>query len=192
MTIDREARRRAIHLVRIVRAGVPTLWAVIGVVTIFVGGSIFLGFVWGVRHIAWGLVFALATISVMLVEGSYRESCKATRESHSTPIRPLRELVAEGQAIRARLPERNRRGLVSLPADLVRDFDTWKSKVASALKPWPQCQKQFLGQIHYGMSLLEPDRKSSEIEQRTKVLDQILESLERQHLGSRDRSAVNP
>jgi hypothetical protein len=176
-------QRRAEHVVRVIRAGLPRLWAVVGVVTIFIGGSALLALVWGIRHLMWGVVIALAIIILVLAEGSYRESRNAARALDSPRLKPLRELAAEGQAMRARLPERNKRGLVNLRSDLLRDFEAWKGKVTSALKPWPACLAQFQGQIHYGMSFLEPDRKSLEIEQRTKVLDQIVQALIDQRLG---------
>lgn len=80
--------------------------------------------------------------------------------------------------MRARLPEPHRRGLVLLPADLMRRFEGWKGEVAEALQPWPECLAQFRGAPAYGVSLLESSRKCTEIEHRTKVLEEIVRGLE--------------
>jgi hypothetical protein len=96
----------------------------------------------------------------------------------SPDLRHLRDLALEGRVMRARLPEAHRRGLVLLPADLMRRFEGWKGEVAEALQPWPECLAQFRGAPAYGVSLLESGRKCTEIEHRTKVLEEIIRGLE--------------
>jgi hypothetical protein len=179
-----EIQRRAKHAAHLIRAGFPSLWAVAGVIAFIVGGSLLLAFTWGIRHLNWGLVIILAVIILLLIEGSYRESRKTDRVSRSPRLLPLRELVAEGQAIQARLPASDKRGLMSLPSDLLRDFEAWKIKATAALEPWPTCRAQFRGNIVYpALITFEPARRCSEIEQRTKVFGQIVQSLAQQDLG---------
>lgn len=99
-------------------------------------------------------------------------------EPRSPDLQHLRGLALEGTVMRARLPEPHRRGLVLLPADLMRRFEDWKGEVAEALQPWPEFLAQFRGAPAYGMSLLEPDRKCTEIEHRTKILEEIVRGLD--------------
>lgn len=99
-------------------------------------------------------------------------------EPRSPDLQHLRGLALEGRVMRARLPEPHRRGLVLLPADLMRRFEGWKGEVAEALQPWPECLAQFRGAPAYGVSLLESSRKCTEIEHRTKVLEEIVRGLE--------------
>ena len=99
-------------------------------------------------------------------------------EPRSPNLQRLRGLALEGRVMRARLPEPDRRGLVLLPADLMRRFEGWKGEVAETLQPWPECLAQFRGAPAYGVSLLESDRKCTEIEHRTKILEEIVRGLE--------------
>jgi hypothetical protein len=134
MSVYHEIQRRVGHVAHIIRAGIPDLWAVFGIIIFFVGGSAWLAIAWGINHLAWGIVAALLIIVLLLVEGSYRESRKIIRTGESPRLKVLRELSAEGQIIRSRLPENDKRGLVSLPSDLLRDFEAWKARSVSALE----------------------------------------------------------
>lgn len=98
-------------------------------------------------------------------------------EPRSPDLQHLRGLALEGKAMRARLPERHRRGLVLLPADLMSRFEGWKGEVTEALRPWPECLAQFHGALACGLSLLEPDRNCTEIEHRTKFVEEITRGL---------------
>jgi hypothetical protein len=98
-------------------------------------------------------------------------------EPRPPDLQHLRGLVLEGRVMRARLPEPRKRGLVLLPADLMRRFESWKGEVAEALQPWPEYLAQFRGEPAYGVSLLEPNRRCTEIEHRTKVLEEIVRGL---------------
>jgi hypothetical protein len=92
-------------------------------------------------------------------------------------LRQLRELAQEGKAMRARLPAPGRRGLVFLANDLTSRFEAWKTEVAGLLELWPKCLDQFTGNPNYGLTIFEVQRQCAEIEHRTRVLDQILQSL---------------
>lgn len=184
MFVYLEIQRRAKHAAHLVRAGFPSLWAVAGAIAFIVGGSLLLTLTWGIRHLVWGLIIVLVVIILLLTEGSYRESRKTDHAPTSLRLLPLRELVAEGQAIQARLPAPDKRGRMGLPSDLLRDFEAWKAKVVGALEPWPACRTQFQGHVVYpALMSFEPARRCSEIEQRTKVLDQIVRALAEQNLG---------
>ena len=184
MFVYLELQRRVKHAAHLMRAGFPSLWAVAGVIAFFVGGSLLLTLTWGIRHLIWGLIIVLVVIISLLIEGSYRESRKGDHAPRSLRLLPLRELVVEGQAIQARLPAPDKRGLMGLPSDLLRDFEAWKTKAVAALEPWPACRTQFQGHVVYpALMSFEPARKCSEIEQRTKVLDQIVRVLVEQDLG---------
>lgn len=98
-------------------------------------------------------------------------------DPRSPDLQHLRDLALEARVMRARLPEPQKRGLALLPVDLMRRFEGWKIEVAEALQPWPACLAQFLGTPAYGVSLLEPNRKCTEIEHRTKVLEEIVRGL---------------
>ena len=181
MPIHPEIQRRAKHAERLMRAGLPRLWAVVVALLALVGGNVLIAFTWGVRHLIWGVIVALVIIVMVTLEGSYRASRDAAQVPESQDLLRLRKLAVEGQAIRARLPTADRRGLVRLPADLTSSYEAWKVKAAAALEPWPDCLAQFQGDTVHGLSLLEPDRKCTEIEQRTKVLDQITRALEQRN-----------
>jgi hypothetical protein len=99
-------------------------------------------------------------------------------EPRSPDLQHLRGLALEGRVMRARLPEPHRRGLVLLPVDLMRRFEVWKDEVAKTLQPWPECLAQFRGAPAYGLILLESGRKCAEIEDRTKVFEEIVRGLE--------------
>jgi hypothetical protein len=62
------------HVWRLLRAGIPRVWAQFGVALGVVGGSLALVVGWGARHAVWGLVILLAVAIAVIVEGSYRES----------------------------------------------------------------------------------------------------------------------
>jgi hypothetical protein len=166
------------HTWRVILAGFPGLWSAIGAATILVGGNVLLAFTWGSRHLFVGIAIALAVLVLVVIAGSYRESRRARLASESPHLITLRQLVLEGRAIQARVPERDKRPLTGPPSDIFRDFETWKSKADSALEPWPSCQAQFRGRISsYGIDLFEGTRKFSEIEQRTKVFADITQAL---------------
>lgn len=172
---------RAKHFSLIVRTGLPHLWVVIAALTIVVGGNVVLAAAWGVKHLAWGLIIALVIIILVITEGSYREFQRLKRSADTEPLglQRLRELAGVGSTMRARLPEK--RGLVPLPADLIDRFRTWKTEVGEALAPWPNYLTQFRGTPAYGVSLFEHDRDATEIEQRTKTLQAIVQALRDQH-----------
>jgi len=89
------------HWWRLMRAGLPRLWATIAVCVAIVGGSVALAVRWGFKHSVWGLAAAaLGLILVVIVDGSYREfrsveerhrsELDAQRDQHETELAALR------------------------------------------------------------------------------------------------------
>jgi hypothetical protein len=178
------ARSRVRYAWRITRAGLPGFWVGISTATIVIGGNVLLAFTWGVKHLLLGIAIALAIIVLVVIEGSYRVSRRVNVAPESPSLAQLRELAIEGHVIRARIPDRDSRGLIAPPSDMRRGFEAWRSKADSALEPWPTCQAQFRGQISYsGILLLQGDREFAEIEQRTKVFEKIRQALIDQGMG---------
>ena len=96
----------------------------------------------------------------------------------------LRTLALEGSAMRARLPDRQHRGLAVLPSDLTTRFSAWKDEVGELLKPWPECRAQFLGTPTYGLAIFPLEKRCTEIEHHTRVLERLLPALEQDGSGS--------
>ncbi len=96
----------------------------------------------------------------------------------------LRTLAREGSAMRARLPDPQHRGLAVLPSDLTTRFSAWRKEVAELLKPWPECRAQFLGTPTYGLAIFPLQKRCSEIEHHTRVLERLLSALEQDGSGS--------
>jgi hypothetical protein len=179
-----ELQRRARHAAHLIRAGFGSLWKVAGVLTLLVGGDIALVGIWGIKHLVWGVTILLGTIVLLITDGSYRDSRAPTHASGpSDRLVGLRELLVEGQAMKARLPARDKRGLIVLPSDLLNDYAGWKKKAETQLSQWPTFQAQFRGEIVIGLSFFSTERICSEIEQRTSVFSQIVHSLAEQHLA---------
>jgi hypothetical protein len=71
-----EIQRRAQHAGRLLRAGLPSLWVIVGILVALVGGSVLLTLLWGFKHLTWGATAALVIVVLAVLEGSYRESRK--------------------------------------------------------------------------------------------------------------------
>jgi hypothetical protein len=95
---------------------------------------------------------------------------------------PLRRLAVEGQVMRSRVPPRNERGLFDFPPrDLLTRFESWKTEVGGALRPWPDLLNQFQSEPVQGPGIWlnrasEPHWR--EIEHRTNMLTSIVKALE--------------
>lgn len=77
------------HWWRLMRAGLPRLWATIAACVAIAGGSVVLGVHWGFKHAVWGLVVALALMLAVIIEGSYREF-RSLEKRHQAELAALR------------------------------------------------------------------------------------------------------
>jgi hypothetical protein len=187
-----ELQHRAQHFGRIMKTGLRTLWVVAGALVTIVGGSLVITAAWGAKHLLWGLVIALIAGLVVLTEGSYREFRDTARIPEDPNLLELRRLATQGRAMRARLLPPERRGLTRVPDDLTSSFRAWKTKVATALEPWPESLTQFQGSITYTPNLLMRGQDAEEIEQRTTVLDEIVRAITEQGIPAKERAIRTP
>jgi hypothetical protein len=104
MPVRAELHYRAEHLGRVVKTGLSPLWVAITAVVALAGGSALLGVLWGVRHLAWGLVIFLAILVFVVIEGSYRVARRGD-EGHAEQVAKLEQ---DRDAARAELGEARR------------------------------------------------------------------------------------
>jgi hypothetical protein len=78
-----EVNGRIDHLRDSMKAGLPTLWTVIGALVLLIGGSVAITAVWGFEHLYWGLVILLAILFAVSTEGSYHLRQRAKTAHHS-------------------------------------------------------------------------------------------------------------
>ena len=99
--ICRVIKERIGHWGHVVRAGFGVAYAVIGFMTLVVGGSVLLAVHWGREHVAWGIAAIAGAIVIVLLEGSYREKKrldKAHAEKTSNLLSEHQAAVAKIQA----------------------------------------------------------------------------------------------
>jgi hypothetical protein len=91
------------------KSGLSPLWAAIGAVTAFIGGSVLIAVVWDVKHLLWGAVLLLVIILAVFIEGAYRQSRRAEAEHSAALASAQRELGnarAERDAVRDEMERR--------------------------------------------------------------------------------------
>lgn len=91
--------RRFAYWWRVMRAGSPAVWSIVGAILVFVGGSLILTTDWALKHRVWGIILVAAAILVAILEGSYRE-IRRLEQDHRNKIIGLR---SEHEADLARL-----------------------------------------------------------------------------------------
>ena len=183
VSIHLEILSRARYLLRVIRAGFPSLRALVSALAVLIGGSVLLTVIWGIKHLAWAVAIVLLMFIGVVTEGSYRLS----RDIAGVPMPPcllrLYELAGEGDVMRRCLPTPDKRGIFDLPRSLLSDFEEWKASVAISLADSPIYLKRFQADMPHVPDLWYPSQDCVEIEHRTGVLDAIVEALKTYDLG---------
>jgi hypothetical protein len=196
---------RVKHLGRLMRAGLPRLWEVIIIAIAFVGGSIVLAAAWSLRHLLIGAVIALATVVVVITEGSYREfrsaekahedemaSQRAAHAEHAAPAQgpaedprlpALLDLKAEGGGLRHKVLKTPAItwSLTDLdPKEHLRALAFWDKHAAEVLEPgWLE---QFTAEPALSPLVLAQGpyaRLMARIDARIGVLDVLIRNLQK-------------
>lgn len=133
MPVRAEVQRRAGHLGRSMKAGLPPLWVIITAAVAVVGGSAVLAALWGVKHLIWGLIILLVAAFAILAEGSYRLS-RGDGMEHAEQVKKLE-----------------------------RERDAARTELEGARRELREAQAASPGQVNLGRLAEECDRLSRQI-----------------------------